>query len=368
MTVTTGALLLAAACPALTPTPGAAGSAEVIHRPAAAVLALNNAGKALYREGRWEEARAKYQAALAADPEWLAPALNAACALAREEHFPEAAAEAAALIRRGFVPWSRETLEAADLAALHVRKEMGLLRTAAAEAARDWGASLGEGLFFVARTRPAVKLEGQGVLVLGLNQEVFAWLPATGRYRQVTAEDGRVLAAVRPQDGRSLVYVRAGRLVRDGQGPPRLRGLTLRRLDLGTMTPGAAVDLADDVVELSLWAGRGAAVELRVRSPEGARDLQLIGDTLAAVPVLSPETRARPPVRLGAAGVEPPPPDSNHIVGPPHCLYRAAEERPAGQPPRVRVTAGKKSVVLDAPLGAGLYGLPFATASAAAGR
>jgi hypothetical protein len=127
------------------------------------------------------------------------------------------------------------------------------------------------------------------------------------------------------------------------------------------MASGAAVDLAGDVVELSLWAGRGAAVELRVRSPEGARELQLIGDTLAVVPALSPETRSRPPVRLGAAGVEPPPP----AAGPPPCPYRAAEERPTGQPPRVRVTAGKKSAVLDAPLGAGLYGLPFVISAAA---
>ena len=34
-------------------------------------------------------------------------------------------------------------------------------------------------------------------------------------------------------------------------------------------------------------------------------------------------------------------------------------ELPPGQAPRVRITAGKQSRVLDAPLGAGLYGLPF---------
>jgi hypothetical protein len=362
--VTPAFALLAAACPVLAPAPQGEGTAAVLHTPSAEVMALNNEGKALYRQARWAEARSRYQAALAADPEWLAPALNAACALARQERFADAAGEAAALIRRAYVPWGRETLEAADLATLHVRPEMDLLRTAAAEAARAWGASLGDGLFFVARTRPAVKLEGQGVLVLGLNQEVFAWLPATGRYRQVTSDDGRVLAAVRPQDGRSVVYVRAGKLVRAPQSPPRLRGLALRRLDLTAMTSRAPVEVPGDVEELSLWSGRGAAVELRVRSAEGVRQYQLIGETLAAVPALSPETRGRRPVRLTAAGVDEPGP----VSGPAGCPFRAGGERPAGQPPRVRVTAGKRSVVLDAPLGAGLYGLPFVTSGAGAAR
>jgi hypothetical protein len=142
------------------------------------------------------------------------------------------------------------------------------------------------------------------VLVLGLNQEVFAWLPASGRYRQVTADDGRVLAALRAQDGRSVVYVRAGKLVRaQGRHLP-CAGLTLRRLDLATMAAGVPVELPGDVSELLLWPGRGAAIELRVRSAEGARDYQLIGEVLAPVPALSPDTRARPPVRLTAQGVD----------------------------------------------------------------
>jgi hypothetical protein len=107
-----------------------------------------------------------------------------------------------------------------------------------------------------------------------------------------------------------------------------------------------------------LWSGRGAAIELRLRSAEGVRDYQLIGEALAPVPALSPETRARPPVRLTAAGVE----AARPVSGQAGCAFRAAEERPAGQPPRVRVTAGKQSVVLEAPLGAGLFGLPFGRA------
>jgi hypothetical protein len=344
--------LLLAGCPTLAPAPGAA----VVHTPAAAAMTLNNEGKALYRQDRWREAREKYLAALAADPEFLAPALNAACAQARQDRFAEAAEEAAALVRRAFVPWGREVLEAADLAGLHVRPEMKRLRAAVAEAAPAWGQSVMPGLFFVARTRPAVKLTGQGVLVLGLNQELFAWLPETGRYRQVTADDGRVLAAVRSPDGRTVVYVRAGKLVRGALGPPRLRGLALRRLDVATMALGPPVELPGDVEELSLWPpATTGTVDLRLRTAEGERLLRLVDQTLVSAPASSAQGRGRPAVRLTGAGVQP----KGAATGAAPCAFRAADEAPPGQAPRVRITAGRQSHILEAPLGAGLHGLPF---------
>jgi hypothetical protein len=101
-----------------------------------------------------------------------------------------------------------------------------------------------------------------------------------------------------------------------------------------------------------------------MRSAEGVRDYQLIGEALAPVPALSPETRARTPVRLTASGVDGGGPSN----GPAACAFRAETERKAGQPSRVRVTAGKKSVVLDAPLGAGLFGLPFGAEPVKAAR
>ena len=41
--------------------------------PAPAATELNAAAKVLYRQGKWEEARAQYRAAEAADPDFLAP-------------------------------------------------------------------------------------------------------------------------------------------------------------------------------------------------------------------------------------------------------------------------------------------------------
>jgi hypothetical protein len=351
-----GAVVLAAGCPLGAPAPGASGTTAVGPLPSEAARALNNEGKALYRQQRWAEARAKYRAALEADPDFLAPALNAACALARQERFAEAAGEAAALVRRGFVPWGREVREAADLAALHVRPEMRTIEAALAEGGAAWGQSLMDGLFFVARTKPPVRLAGQGVLVLGLNQELYAWLPATGRYRQVTADDGRVLAFVRSDGGRTAVYVRAGKVVREADGRALLRELSLRRLEVPTMTLGPRVELPGDVEELTLHALRSAPAELAVRRRDGATQVyRFAADRLTPQPALSPEARLTPPVRLTAAGVA----GGARMTAPRPCGYGAADELPAGQAPRVRVTSGKRSLLLEAPLGAGLHGLPF---------
>jgi hypothetical protein len=350
-------LLLAAACPLSAPAPDQPGQPAVVRTPAPAAISLNNEGKALYRQERWEAARDRYRAAQSADAEFLAPALNIACSLAREERFAEAAREAAALAERGFVPWGREVLEAADLATLHVRPEMQGLRAALARAAGRWGASVLPGLLVVARTKPPIRLQGEGVLVLGLNQEIFAWLPRTGRFRQVTADDGRVLAFTRSSDRRTVIYVRAGKLVRKGASPPLLRGLSLRRLDVASMTLDAPVPLPDDIATLELWPAPAGAAELRVVGPAGQRLFRFNGQALQPAPALSPVALTSVPVKLTGRGVDAP----ARAAGPPDCRFEARDV--ASRPPRVEVRAGRaKPFSLDASLGAGLFGLPFPSA------
>ena len=354
-------------CPAAAPVAGAEGLVEVAPLPAPRAQALNNEGKALYRQGSWAAARARYQAALDADPAFLAPALNLACAFAREERHADAAREAAALIRRAFVPWGREVMEAADLAVLHVRPEMSQLRAARAEAALRWGQSLEGTLLFVARLRPPVRARGEGVLTLGLQQEIFAWSPRTGRLHQVTADDGRVLAFARALDGRSLVYVRGGKLVREAgepaAGPPRLRGLALVRLDLVSMAATPAVDLPGDVAALELWPPAGGAVELRVTAAPDtpARVFRASGTVLEPAPALSPAAAARAPaVRLDGRGVTG---RAATPAGAGACRFRAADDFATGKPARVLVhPAGgraRRPFPLAARYGAGLHGMPF---------
>jgi hypothetical protein len=228
--------------------PSDLGSLDPFRPPAAKAAALNAAGKVPYREGKWDEARAQYRAALAADPEFLAPRLNVACSFVRQERFAEAAAEVVALVQRAYVPWAKEVLDAADLGALKVRPEMKEIQPAM------WGDDLASSLFFIARQRAPLRIpDGPGVFILNPHQEIWAYFAATRRYRQLTSEDGHVVAMMPSSDGRRLLYVTAEKLVRGAQPDDlALRGVAIRELTYATMTVGPPARLEGDVRRLSL--------------------------------------------------------------------------------------------------------------------
>ena len=315
---------------------------------------LNREGKILYRAGRFAEARAKYDLAKQAAPDFLAPWLNLACTYAREDRFDEATEQAVALIRHAYVPGAREVMEAADLGALQIRPPLlAKLRSALAEASTEWGRTAQAGVFFVARTQPPVKLQGQGVLVLGMNQEIYAWLPGSGRYLPITAEDGRVLALVESPDGHHIAFVRAGRLVRTPGQPDLLRGLSVRQLDLPSMALGPAVELPGDVRQVTM--GFSGVLEMEVVGPGSmlAR-FRFDGETLE--PAGASQGRFLRSVVLSPTGVAP----GARVVADPACGFSMRDETDAQVIPRVRVSGRKgKDFFLDARYGAGLAGLPF---------
>jgi len=350
-----GVFLFLGACPSAAPEVTGPGQTQVPHLPPQQAMDLNREGKLLYRDGHFAEARAKYEASKKADPDFLAPWLNLACAHAREDRFAEATEQAVALIRHAYVPGAREVMQAADLGALQIRPQtLAELQSAQAEAALEWAKAVQGAFFFVARTQPPVRLPGQGVLVLGVNQEIYAWLPGSGRYLPLTAEDGRVLAFVQSSDGRHIVFARAGRLVRMPGQPDLLRGLGLRQLDLATMALGPVLDLPGDVRELTMWdSGRG--VEIGVAGQSGGWE-KFRFDGAALVPAGATRVRPSRGVALTAAGVT----SSKRAVADAACGFSARDEVDAQGLPRVRILAPKrKDFFLDARFGAGLNGLPF---------
>jgi hypothetical protein len=344
-------------CPCARPGPGEIGVVDPYRTPLPSAYALNREGRELYRTRRWEEARAKYRAALAADPEFFGPRLNVACSFAQEERFGEAVREAAELVRRAFVPWGREVREAADLAPLRGRREMKTLEASLASAGAAWGQPLADAVLFVARTQAPVRLPPAGVLYLGLGQEIFAWLPASGRYRQVTAEDGRVLAFVRSGDGRKVTYLAAGKLVRTGEGPAVLRGLTVRTLDLPTMLAGPAVPVAGDVLAVSLAPLPDAALLEIARGDERVA-FRFAGERLEPLPGAASAVRSGAAiVRLDGQGVL----SRQRAAGTAGCAMTVMDTTAAKGLPAVKVTprGGGKPFLLAGPWGAGLGGLPF---------
>jgi hypothetical protein len=349
-----------ASCPALDPGPGL-GVADPFRPPDPKATELNTAAKVLYRAGKWEEARAQYRAAMAADPEFLAPRLNVACSFVRQERFTEATAEVRGLLQTAYVPWAREVLEAADLGALKVQPQMAEIRQLLAEGAAAWGAGLDSAVLFVGRHHEPLRIpDGPGAFLLNPRQEAFAFIPASGRFRQLTAEDGHVVAIARSGDGRRLVYATAKQWVR-GPAPKdvALRGVALHELTLATMTSGTRITLEGDIRRLEMLATpRGIAYRIE-RSPGRPRDAGtfLRGDagTLAPYPGVLPRNAGRLAVLTGAGAALTAP----ITMGGPCPLVARDDARGA----RTVVISGRgrplREKVIGSRFGAGLAGLPL---------
>jgi hypothetical protein len=347
-------VLHAAACPATAPAAGAPGLPAVAKLPAAEAMRQNGEGKQLYRQERWSEAREKYRAALAADPDLLGASLNVACSFSRQGRYAEAADEAAKLIRQAYVPWSREVQEAADLGILQAQPDYVKIQVARKEAAEAWGKQVRQGVFFVARMKPPVKVAGAGVLVLGLNQEIFAFIPETGRFFQLTSEDGRVLAFAVSADGRRIAYLLAGKLVRPSGQAGFLRGLSLRVMELPAMALGPNVPIPGDISRAQLWFA--SQPELKLTDASGTSStLGLTPGGLSEIPRAAHLARAESVVLTGL-GVEP----ASRQVTRDRCRFALSMRKDSEGIWRVQASRpGGKPFTLDTRYGAGLGGMPF---------
>jgi hypothetical protein len=352
-------LMLAAGCPVPTPVPGTPGLTAVAKVANERAMRENADGKKLYRQEQWAGSRDKYRAALAADPDFLSAELNLACAFSREGRYAEAAAEAAKLIRAAYVPWQREVREAMDLGILQTQEVYRTVTTAMSDSAKNWGEWLGKAAFFLARTKPPVNVTGEGALLLSLNQEVFAWNPESGRYFQVTAEDGHVLGFVRSADRRRVAYLVGGKLFRNQGQADVLRGLSLRVLEIPSMTLGPAVSIPEDVrqVELSF----AASPEILVRGPSGHEAAFRMGESwLEKIPNL----RRGPSIDfllLTTAGVRPVASRNKR----PGCPFELVSKTGPDGVWQVEARGGSgNTFILDTRYGAGLPGLPFPDGSA----
>ncbi|MGD0837115.1 MAG: tetratricopeptide repeat protein [Polyangia bacterium] len=326
-----------------------------VAKPAAPVAMLNNAeGKKLYRQGRFAEARERYRAALAADPDFLSAQLNLACSLAREGSFAEAAEEISRLLHIAFVPWQREIKEAADLGILEGQESYTKVQSTMAEEARVWGELVLPGVLFLARVKPPVKVAGEGALLLSLNQEIFAWRAETGRYLQVTAEDGHVIGFVRSDNRRRVAYVLGGKLVHEPGRPDRLRGLSVRVLDIPTMSVSPSFAIPGDVTVVAM--SFSASPEIRRTSEDGSISTWRLGE-IGWEPI-GALRQSREALAIDAGGVKP----VARLQGGRLELTCA---RTASGLWQVEVRRANASPFhLDARFGAGLGGLPFPRATA----
>jgi hypothetical protein len=342
----------------LPPTPAAGpGVVDPFRAPDPKATELNAAAKVLYRQGKWEEARAQYRAAEAADPDFLAPRLNVACSFVRQERFAEAVSEVHALIDRAYVPWSREVLEAADLGALKVQPQMAEVRRVLGAAALAWGAGLEESVIFVGRQRAPLRVppDGAGEFILNPHQEVFAFAPSTGRTRQLTAQDGHVVALAVAPDRRRIVFVTAEKLIRGAKPDDvTLDGVALGGLTLATMTGEPPIPIPGGVRRIEI-AGTPHGFAFRIEGPRlSGRFVVGAGGNL--VPIGGGRPPGPPLAVLTAAGALPAGPSA--VAG--ACAVMARDVTAATGGRVISVSArGRPARIVGGRYGAGLAGLPL---------
>ncbi len=358
MTLVLLLILAAGSCPARAPALGMPGQVAAVKLPAQSAMRENAEGKKLYREEDFAKARERYRAALAADPDFLDARLNLACAFSREGRFREAAGEAVKLIRSAYVPWQREVREATDLGILQDQKDWARVVQAMSSEATAWGGVVGKSVLFVARTRPPINVSGEGVLVLRLNQEIFAWNPETGRYLQVTSEDGHVLGFARSADGRRVAYLLGGKLVREPGHPEVFRDLSLRVLEIATMSLGRNFPISAEAsqVELRFFV----TPEILVTGPRSESTGLRLGESgWEKIPALRSSANLAA-VILSPAGVQ----SEDSRVKRAACAFDLASKPDRNGIPQLEVRGrGGAAFTLDAHYGAGLPGLPFPTGS-----
>src|SRR5262249_45441166 len=154
----------------------------------------------------------------------------------------------------------------------------------------------------------------------------------TGRYRQLTAEDGHVLAMARAPGGNRIAVITAEKLVRGAAGDQALRGTAVRELALATMAAGPPALLEGDVRRGEIGSASGGFVfRLAGTKVSGAYRLTPNG-TLEPAPDIA---RADRPLALltgeGAA------PRRTQRFGSKDCPFTAREERGEGGVPVITV-------------------------------
>src|SRR5262249_20612768 len=161
-------------------------------------------------------------------------------------------------------------------------------------------------------------------------------LPGSGRFRQLTAEDGRVLAMAPTADGRRIVYVTADKLIRGAKPDDlALRGVSLAELTLATMTSEPPVKIAGDVRRIEI-APVGAMVTFKTDGDRASGTFRR-GDRGMLDP-LPPAPRARVAAIVTARGAEP-------AAGPvplsagASCRATAREATAPGKPRTIVVSA-----------------------------
>ena len=142
--------------------------------------------------------------------------IRALAALGRNDEIP---AQYEQLIARDYVAYANKLDTSKEMAALRASPAWAKIGDLKTRYRGEYAKGLDRGFFFVARTHAATepKFDGDAVEApLSLKQEVFHFDPDGKRYRRLTDADGHVFAIDRSTDGKSLLFLVAPKLHREG--------------------------------------------------------------------------------------------------------------------------------------------------------
>jgi len=171
----------------------------------------------------WEECAAAFSEVTAALPDYLDARYYTARALLNQAKPAEARQQLEELLKRNYPAYAGRAASSKDWLALRTSPEWEPYKQAEARIKAAYATGLSSGVTLVQRTAAAKPVkyvpvadaaqakEGLQEAKLELKQEVVHFDPAAGRYRPLTHSEGKVVAAQRSPDGKTVIFALAER-------------------------------------------------------------------------------------------------------------------------------------------------------------
>jgi len=178
-----------------------------------------NSGWAAMKAKKYDEAAAAFTEVATAIPDYLGARFQAARAYLLAANPAGTRRELEELVSRNFIAYGGRAGSAKEFALFRTSPEWPAYEQAEAKLRKAYAQGLDHGLVFVARSGSvdapsfaAAKAPGTSEAKLELKQEAYHYDIDSGRYRPLTATDGRVIAALRSADGKRLAFLAVDKL------------------------------------------------------------------------------------------------------------------------------------------------------------
>ena len=233
----------------------------------------------------WEECAAAFSEVTAALPDYLDARYFTARALLNQAKAPEARQQLEEVLKRNFVAYAGRAAASKDWLALRTSPEWATYKQNEARIQAAYASGLGTGLVMVLRTAAAKPIKyapvadaaqakaGLQEAKLDLKQEVIHFDPLSSRYRPLTHTEGRVLAAQRSADGKTLVFVLAER-AQHKAGKLWFVDPQLGFIDLATLDTAGPLPIKGSYEHLSIGFSKEGVATVALTAAAGAAEGQ----------------------------------------------------------------------------------------------